>query len=445
MEWKINWLEINRWLYIFSVLFWYFWCVGKVELGFAYTAKAHSDGNHRLPPPPNAFGLDNMGRVLYEIKKFMKDDAKSFDGGAPMVFAYADPYACEDNQLDVLKSFMQQFAQNGDNSGGIDIYPLTRLFYTLKKELAARGRGDDVPNESFCNVFLSRDPYETIAGISCQVISIDSKRISKAKFHNSIIYFQYHETVDATRHCALSRVSRWSFLLADHFCEHLGVELIPGIHLPKNADVPFSALCGSECDTESVVSQSIRLFIFLIPRTTNWIVWIHSSFFHLNSRQAKRRTTLKAMENHHVAPFRTVNWSRRMERAESVRPAQLHQCLNSMMTCNRFAQLQLLRMVPIVERFDHLVHRSSLPALCHHKTQAHSTIHNFIHQQDTPTWSKSTHPNVSILFLKNILHQWRCIDRTFEVNRFNLPLMGPFQNLKNDIRTIIMKYLNEFQ
>lgn len=151
-------------------------------MGFAYTAKAHSDGNHRLPPPPNAFGLDNMGRVLYEIKKFMKDDAKSFDGGAPMVFAYADPYACEDNQLDVLKSFMQQFAQNGDNSGGIDIYPLTRLFYTLKKELAARGRGDDVPNESFCNVFLSRDPYETIAGISCQVISIDSKRFLKPNF-----------------------------------------------------------------------------------------------------------------------------------------------------------------------------------------------------------------------------------------------------------------------
>lgn len=173
----------------FFLVLWYSWCAGKVDLGFAYTAKAHSDANHRLPPPPNAFGLDNMGRVLYEIKKFMKDDAKTFDGARPMVFTYADPYASEDSQLDVLKSFMQQFAQNGDNSGDIHIYPLTRLFYALHKELVARGRGDDIPNESFCNVFLSRDPYETIAGISCQVISIDFARIPEAKFHNSIFHF----------------------------------------------------------------------------------------------------------------------------------------------------------------------------------------------------------------------------------------------------------------
>lgn len=71
--------------------------------------------------------------------------------------------------------------------------------------------------------------------------------------------FQYHEEIDATRHCALSRVRRWTFLLADHFCERLGVKLVPGTHLPINADLPKSlssldsgSTCGS--DSESIVS-----------------------------------------------------------------------------------------------------------------------------------------------------------------------------------------------
>lgn len=97
----------------------------------------------------------------------MKDDNETFDGGNQMVFTYGDPYASEENQIDVLKSFMGQFA--GGKEVKFDLYPLTRLFYALQKELAARGRCDDIPNENFSNVFLSRDPYEVIGGISCQV------------------------------------------------------------------------------------------------------------------------------------------------------------------------------------------------------------------------------------------------------------------------------------
>lgn len=136
-------------------------------MGMAFTAKDYSEKTHRLPPPPNAFGEKNYSRVIYEMEKFMAKDKKGFDGGKPIVFTYVDQYASEDDQIEVLKSFMEQFS---DAELFFDLYPLTRLFYTLQKELAARGRGDDIPNENFCHVFLSRDPYETIGGISCPVI-----------------------------------------------------------------------------------------------------------------------------------------------------------------------------------------------------------------------------------------------------------------------------------
>lgn len=143
----------------------------KIALGYAYTARAHSESTHRLPLPPDAYGEKNFNRVWYDIQKFMEMDKndKAFDGGKPMVFTFTDSYSSEANQLNVLKSFMKQFV--GDELLPIDLYPLTRLFYTLRNELAARGRADEVPNEKYCEIFLEKDPYETLAGISCSVIS----------------------------------------------------------------------------------------------------------------------------------------------------------------------------------------------------------------------------------------------------------------------------------
>lgn len=98
----------------------------------------------------------------------MADATSGFDNGNPIVFTYYDTYDNDDNQVDVLTSFMQQFG--ADDSGfELDFYPLTRLFYTLRKELHARRLADDIPNENFANVFLSRDPYDSIGGISCSV------------------------------------------------------------------------------------------------------------------------------------------------------------------------------------------------------------------------------------------------------------------------------------
>lgn len=109
----------------------------------------------------------------------MGEDDKAFDGGKPMVFTFTDTFACEANQIDVLKSFMKQFVKT--ESLPIDLYPLTRLFYALCKELSIRGCVDDVTmgpygpyaiwhcDEKICETFLANDPYEWRAGISCSV------------------------------------------------------------------------------------------------------------------------------------------------------------------------------------------------------------------------------------------------------------------------------------
>lgn len=160
----------------------------KPALGYAYTAKAHSESTHRLPTPPDAYGEKNLGRVWCEIEKFMDTDDKAYDGGKPMVFTFADVFASEANQIDVLKSFMKQFV--GSSSLPIDLYPLTRLFYTLRKELAARGKVQGVPNEKFCDMFLTNDPYETTANISCSVIQFNSIQFNSIPFFLLFVYME---------------------------------------------------------------------------------------------------------------------------------------------------------------------------------------------------------------------------------------------------------------
>lgn len=56
-------------------------------------------------------------------------------------------------------------------------------------------------------------------------------------FNGFILIFQFHVEKDATKHCALSCVTRWSYIFADHICKELDIELVPGKHLPHNADV----------------------------------------------------------------------------------------------------------------------------------------------------------------------------------------------------------------
>lgn len=142
--------------------------LGTIESGFALAAKTHSERTHRLPWLTNTFGESDYRRVFFDIKNWLEKDATpTFDGGKKIIFTYNHPYANDENQVDVLKNLLDQLA--GENGHKFDVYPMTRLFYVMRKELAARGKVDEIPNENFSNDFLSRDSYELTEGFSCRV------------------------------------------------------------------------------------------------------------------------------------------------------------------------------------------------------------------------------------------------------------------------------------
>lgn len=167
-----------------------------------------------MPIPPYAMGESNFQEVFRKIwKRLVVDRSKyQFDDGKPFVFTYTGDGATEEDNILMLKSFMTQLS-NKDSP--IDIYPLSRLFFILTTNLFEIDRFQKIDNISIVHMLLSRDPYEHHSGFSCE----------------------HHERVDACAHCALSKATRWAYLMAKHLCDSLGFNLVSGKHLPMHPEM----------------------------------------------------------------------------------------------------------------------------------------------------------------------------------------------------------------
>lgn len=62
--------------------------------------------------------------------------------------------------------------------------------------------------------------------------------------------------------CSLSTVQRWVYLICDHCCGDLNIDMVPGLHCPKSADVKgkYRTFWCSRKETNKTVSI-LQLFI----------------------------------------------------------------------------------------------------------------------------------------------------------------------------------------
>lgn len=181
---------------------------GIVKVGHAFEAKYRSERIHHLPPPPRAFGETDYN-VIYQAvlnvigitanEKYAKDDARR-----PRLFVRKE-------DIQMMESILDTLSHNMDWRNLFDLFELEYLFYELKNAVE---HDPENPDEklpySVTSYFIELDHFDWTADISCK----------------------FHEDEDASCHCALSYVRRWFFLFADHIAEKIGIEVIPGIHIP---------------------------------------------------------------------------------------------------------------------------------------------------------------------------------------------------------------------
>lgn len=72
-------------------------------------------------------------------------------------------------------------------------------------------------------------------------------------------FAQFHSEIDRAKHCALSIVTRYAFILSDHICMDLGIDMVLGRHVPADSDVAAASQHKTEQDalrTRSTVDNS---------------------------------------------------------------------------------------------------------------------------------------------------------------------------------------------
>lgn len=178
---------------------------GQIPLGYKFEADKLSAETHQIPVPPEEFGGEtDYYKILTNVKRFVM--------GMNGKDLY--PYYTHPNSIDAVKSVLSKLQEDFSDKIEFRIYPLTRLFFELRNACVTIPGGQGFPAFSLAERELDRDVFNFTRGISCD----------------------FHEETDAIPYCSLSCVKRWSFLIMDHCCLDLGIELIPGQHCPRQAD-----------------------------------------------------------------------------------------------------------------------------------------------------------------------------------------------------------------
>ncbi|XP_053672443.1 protein maelstrom homolog [Anopheles nili] len=239
---------------------------GPLPLGMALEAQTHSDEDHQLPNPPNAMGEKDFDEIAMKLLSFLLKGESM-----PLLFTNQDEVAGVENMLcDILDQHME--------GSSLIVCRVSHLFFQLKQNAEKYMMSHvNFPSEHMAQQIITRDPYDFTKGISCD----------------------FHEAKDNVKHCALSRCVRWAYVISDNCCVEMGIEPLPGVHLPANANINPTP---STCDTMSFVSQCSYMSSSNVSQLTQPVIERRASSS-LSSQMPNERASGSGIANPHTNPW----------------------------------------------------------------------------------------------------------------------------------------------
>lgn len=179
---------------------------GKLPLGHAFAAKSHSERTHKLPPPPNAKGDEDYVIIINLLTEFLTQLKNSND----KVFLLL----VMEQEQEMVENLLTQLCDAAEiSTEKYVVLPLIYFFEKLRQYCEAYYRYK--PNFPFTYAaaisHLERDIFDYIPGNGCE----------------------YHEKDEINIHCALSRVTRYAYIILEHTMDICEVESKkPTFHFP---------------------------------------------------------------------------------------------------------------------------------------------------------------------------------------------------------------------
>ncbi|CAO1406824.1 unnamed protein product [Diamesa tonsa] len=185
---------------------------GPLPLGSTATAIEHAESTHNLPLPPDCEGFKCYVDIFDKILDFVDDGTNEV---LPVMFTETGLKNDEIRSTDlVLKKILYETCEPDLT---IKLYPLYHLFHSLREKcLEIQNDANDTEIEGFSSCWIAKD-----------ILERDPHRHAK-------IGCAYHETIDYSSHCCLSKVLRWGYDISKYCADLSQYSLVPGKHLPED-------------------------------------------------------------------------------------------------------------------------------------------------------------------------------------------------------------------
>ncbi|XP_053667703.1 protein maelstrom homolog [Anopheles marshallii] len=171
-----------------------------IPLGAAYSVHSHTKKTHKLPMPPDAWGISCKDEISNIILSFIAAKENN-------ILLFTDELT-----LPTVESMLREILKGHIKDDQMYVCPLSELFFNLKQASERHIMPKSTfPSALMAQYILQMDCFVATEGISCE-------------FHDS----EYN-----VQHCALSQATRWAYTLSKHCCLDMGIDCIPGKHIPS--------------------------------------------------------------------------------------------------------------------------------------------------------------------------------------------------------------------
>uniref|UniRef100_A0A182VU07 Maelstrom domain-containing protein n=1 Tax=Anopheles minimus TaxID=112268 RepID=A0A182VU07_9DIPT len=172
---------------------------GEMPLGAPLSVQTHTGKTHQLPIPPNAWGIADKNEVAVRLLSFLAADDE-----IPLLFT-------DELILPQVESMLRDILSECIQEKMLYVCPLSELFCSLKQATERHFMNKSTfPSALTAQYILQIDCYGYAVGISCE----------------------YHEKESNMLNCALSQATRWAYTISKYCCEHMGIDCVPGKHIP---------------------------------------------------------------------------------------------------------------------------------------------------------------------------------------------------------------------
>ncbi|XP_052893442.1 protein maelstrom homolog [Anopheles moucheti] len=174
---------------------------GEIPLGAAHSVLTHTKETHQLPLPPDAWGTTDKNEVAVALISFL-----GAENEIPPLFT-------DEETLPIVEGMLRDLLDDCIENKMLYVCPMSELLCRLKQATERHFEGKATfPSALTAQHILKMDSYGFALGISCE----------------------YHERELNVLNCALSQATRWAYTLSKYCCLHMGIECVPGKHIPPD-------------------------------------------------------------------------------------------------------------------------------------------------------------------------------------------------------------------